>query len=390
MSSISPLSLNSGQSASYASVNLADSIARQQQSIRRLSSGSKITNASDDAGGVAVAARLGAASKRMGAVTSNIANAQSFLQNQDSVLKSMSKMLERMSELQAMFADQTKNSTDRSNYTTEFDSLADSLQEISTNSRFNGNSLISGATGLNITVSETLSGNYQLANIGGILNQDFSELSIGGDGTKSSVIGTNSNFDELTSIAYAHGTDNIGDSFSVNGVSFAIMESDRMTDILDRINASLDVTASVEPTSDPAAWWAHRLKFESNRSGPTAVSVTVTSSDNIWNAHFGLGSLTTTNGSYSSTQATDALNEAISKMSSARAANGADQSLLHFYYELGQSTITNYGEAISKLSDVDVAEESTKLAKYNTLIQAGLTMLAQANVTADYALRLLR
>lgn len=388
MSSISNLSLNVSRSASYAAVNLADSIARQQQSIRRLSSGSKITNASDDAGGVAVAARLGAARKRMGAVTSNIANAQSFLQNQDSVLKSMSKILERMSELQAMFADQTKNSTDRSNYTTEFDSLADSLQEISTNSRFNGNSLISGATGLNITVSETLSGNYQLANVGGILNQDFSALSIGGDGAKSSVIGRNANFEELTSIDSAHGTNNIGASVSVNGVSFAIMESDRMTDILSRISASLDVTASVEPSSDPAAWWAHRLKFESNLSGPTAVSVT--SLDAIWNVHFGLDTLTTTNGSYSSTQATDAVNEAINKMSSARAANGADQSLLHFYYELGQSTITNYGEAISKLSDVDVAEESTKLAKYNTLIQAGLTMLAQANVTADYALRLLR
>jgi flagellin len=40
--------------------------------------------------------------------------------------------------------------------------------------------------------------------------------------------------------------------------------------------------------------------------------------------------------------------------------------------------------------DVDIAEESTNLAKYNILVQASASMLSQANASADVALMLLR
>jgi flagellin len=40
--------------------------------------------------------------------------------------------------------------------------------------------------------------------------------------------------------------------------------------------------------------------------------------------------------------------------------------------------------------DVDVAEESTQLARYNTLVQAGTSMIAQANQVSQVALSLLR
>jgi len=39
---------------------------------------------------------------------------------------------------------------------------------------------------------------------------------------------------------------------------------------------------------------------------------------------------------------------------------------------------------------VDVAQESTQLARYNTLVQAGTSMLAQANQSAQTALKLLQ
>jgi flagellin len=39
--------------------------------------------------------------------------------------------------------------------------------------------------------------------------------------------------------------------------------------------------------------------------------------------------------------------------------------------------------------DVDIATESTNLAKYNILVQASAAMLAQANTTPNVALMLL-
>ena len=51
---------------------------------------------------------------------------------------------------------------------------------------------------------------------------------------------------------------------------------------------------------------------------------------------------------------------------------------------------TNMQAALGRIVDVDIAEESTNLAKYNILMQASAAMLAQANTSADVALMLLR
>ena len=118
-----PVVINTNTAASIASNNLAASNAMLQRSLNRLSSGSKIVNASDDAGGVAVASRLTAASKRSAVASANVGNAVSFLQHQDSALKTVGKILERMSELQALHADQTKSTNDTALYGSEFSAL---------------------------------------------------------------------------------------------------------------------------------------------------------------------------------------------------------------------------------------------------------------------------
>jgi len=51
---------------------------------------------------------------------------------------------------------------------------------------------------------------------------------------------------------------------------------------------------------------------------------------------------------------------------------------------------TNLIAANGRIVDVDIAAESTRLAKYNVLVQASASMLAQANSSTDVALMLLR
>ena len=92
--------INTNTAAAIASNNLATSNAMLQKSLNRLSSGSKIVNASDDAGGIAVAQRLVAAAKRSSGASSGIASTLSFLQQQDAVYKTGAKIMERMNELQ--------------------------------------------------------------------------------------------------------------------------------------------------------------------------------------------------------------------------------------------------------------------------------------------------
>ena len=51
---------------------------------------------------------------------------------------------------------------------------------------------------------------------------------------------------------------------------------------------------------------------------------------------------------------------------------------------------TNLSAANSQITDVDVAQESTNYAKYQILVQAGTSMLAQANQNPQSVLKLLQ
>ena len=266
-----PVIINTNTAASIASNNLSASNAMLQKSLNRLSSGSKIVNASDDAGGVAVAARLSAAAKRTGVVSQNIGNALSFLQHQDSALKTVGKIMERMSELQALYADTTKSTSDTTLYSTEFTALKASLTSMTDDTI---NSLdIFRTSGLTVSINDSLT----------------------------------------TSDAVTFGAANLG------GTDVSI--------------SSLSIT------------------------GATAVTT---------------------------------LNSAIQTIASFRATNGSSQSNLGFQLELQSAAKINQESAVSRIMDVDVAQESTQLARWNTLVQAGTSMIAQANGSTQSALQLLR
>lgn len=63
---------------------------------------------------------------------------------------------------------------------------------------------------------------------------------------------------------------------------------------------------------------------------------------------------------------------------------------MQYYSELATATKTNFESAVSRIMDVDVAQESTQLARWNTLVQAGTAMMAQANGSTLSALSLLK
>ncbi|MBI2512869.1 MAG: flagellin [Opitutae bacterium] len=84
-----------------------------------------------------------------------------------------------------------------------------------------------------------------------------------------------------------------------------------------------------------------------------------------------------------------AVTDAIAEIATHRATNGAQQSRLQFADEVVRVNKANIEAANSRITDVDVAEESTTLARYNILVQSGTAMLTQANQSAQMALRLL-
>lgn len=84
------------------------------------------------------------------------------------------------------------------------------------------------------------------------------------------------------------------------------------------------------------------------------------------------------------------ITDTIQQVATERATLGASQSRL----ELAATTLSveyeNLSSAISRIRDVDVAQESTQYAKANILVQSGTAMLAQANQTPNSVLKLLQ
>ncbi len=83
------------------------------------------------------------------------------------------------------------------------------------------------------------------------------------------------------------------------------------------------------------------------------------------------------------------LTAALQQVAASRASLGASQTRLDLAAAGLQVQGENLQSAISRINDVDVATESTQLAKYNILVQAGTAMLAQANLAPQAMLKLL-
>lgn len=104
----------------------------------------------------------------------------------------------------------------------------------------------------------------------------------------------------------------------------------------------------------------------------------------------GIGGVLSTVGTSLSSIQLSSINAAIQNVATFRANNGAEQSRLGFANDLLTTNKANLESASSRITDVDVAAESTQLARWNILVQSGTAMLSQANQSSQAVMRLLQ
>ena len=150
--------ISSNLAAQSAANDLTNTSAALAKSLAKLSSGSRIVNAYDDAAGVAISLRFDAKIERANAARDNVANAMSFTNTQDGYLKRVSKTLNRMSELAMLSLDGTKSDADRALYENEFDQLSSYITNVG-GKEFNSVSLFSAANVASVIDSEGTSFN---------------------------------------------------------------------------------------------------------------------------------------------------------------------------------------------------------------------------------------
>ena len=410
--------INTNVQALQTANNLNTSSNALAKSLSRLSSGSKIIAPSDDAAGLAVSSRLESQLKRLDAAINNVVNAVSFTQTQDGFLKTIDKAFRRMSEL-AMFAqDSTKSASDLTLYSQEFTQLQDYVSQ-SVKQTFNSVKLFS-ATPLAVTIDSTGT-TFDMAPIDLGKTEYTSSLNIAQSLTNANI----SNIARLsggkiqltvTDAEYAKMAK--GGSLTLAGLTTATLQGGSSATDISSLNGTFDIQYAFKAGSlniielDGSAGGTTVLgtptTFTTTSSATTPVVTTgVTSFVEGTTASAGVaittghltGSLATGLAAKTGLDITSVpraqasltrIRNSIDKLAQDRASLGAVQSRLNFTNEQLTVTKENLSAAISRIADVDVAEEATSYARYQILVQSGTSMLAQANKMPQSALQLLQ
>lgn len=135
--------INSNNAATNAKKAISSIWNRLEVSTSRLSKGSKIIEPKDDAAGIAVASKQKSEKSINDKVINNLKNSASFIQAQSGYLKTIESALKRMSELAMLAMDKTKSDEDRILYDKEFENLKTFINQTA-GKTFNGINLFQG------------------------------------------------------------------------------------------------------------------------------------------------------------------------------------------------------------------------------------------------------
>ena len=271
--------------------------------------------------------KLQSSVNRLNAAERNMQNAISFIEVQDGILEAAGRIVDRMIELKGMSQDMMKNSFDNSTYNNEFRDLQMQLFDM-TQQTFNGVSLFAQYS------SEGGAGVFHAMPPQHLVRYDNTvSIYTSADGSSGPTISINKSL-LLSALTVNTST--------LNSSIFAVGNSSGNGELLTIVKPVTFASENIDTAIDL-----------------TNISVGV-------------------------------LNQVLENIAGLRAQNGATQSRLGFATDNIVRQSTNMEAAYGRIMDVDIAAESTRLAKFNVLKQASAAMLAQANTGTDIALMLLR
>ncbi|MHC8494655.1 flagellin N-terminal helical domain-containing protein [Thalassospira sp. SM2505] len=446
------LNIISNYAANVAHRNLSASDEMATRSLSKLSSGTRVVSARDDAASMAIGARLNATTQALKTATVNVGQANSMLQIADGGMATIDDILVRMKTLAVQSSSGNLSDTERGFLNDEFTELRDEVDRIASSTNFNGIQLLgnggdvaldyadleAAGTGAAISAANGFDAiaitdnNYWATdtNAGGVTDNDFTvaiNYAAGGQvimTVSTNIDGAASRAQSIDVSDYITGGskemsagdkstlnfDELGLSFTINNNFTASVDSiaadntgasDFGTDTQFNAGATNDSTANtVTMAADNGQTLAASIEFQVG-GGNTAndrLSINLTSVDS---EALGTGSAGTDTSladlganaistAASAQNAVEVVTRAIDDLQRARAAVGTSQNRLDFAGQNLASTQENTESARSTLLDLDVAAEMTAFTSKQILVQSGVAMLAQANQMPQNLLRLLQ
>ena len=382
----------------YLNINSSD----QTSSLSKLASGSRISQASDDAAGLAISTRISSDVTALSQAATNASHGISVLQTADGGASNISDILQRMKALASQSASGTVTDTERAYIDAEFSQLIDEVDGISTGTRYNGESLLDGtssqynATGVSVMVGSSASDTIVLK---------IESLSSTALGLVSGTSATSA--EDIVGAAITTIDASGGDiTFDVNGTTVTLADdggaaADGMWSA-DAIAGAITQALVADSNTDVTVTAVDgKLNFTNtttgstsfieinNFTGATAADLGLTTTA-TYGADATAGTTLSVSSQTGANEALTAIDAAIDTVSKARASIGALESRFSFRSDSISTSIENLQAANSAITDTDVAAESAKLASAKVKTQAAVAAAAQASQMPQDLLKLLQ
>ena len=360
--------------------------------MERLSTGSRINSASDDAAGVAIASRLEAQIRGTDQAIRNAGDAQSFIDSAEGAHLEIVNILQRMREVAVQSATDTNSTADRTALATEMTALTTEINRIAEVTQWAGQNLLdaSGGTSSNGTFSFQIGANTDTFNELSITIASMTAASIGVGGTTT--------FSAADLGASTTSATNVG--ATVGGLTTV---TTGQADVASAKVAWSTTAATVTIFLGTGSAAITGIETGSGSLAGNAAATAIAEAINAANLGYtgqattdGSGEVTLYKGavlisSQSEAQtAITSIDAAIATVNTQRGTLGATSNRLDSTISNLTNISTNLQAGVSRVEDADFAAESTRLSKSQILQQASTAMLAQANASKQTVLSLLQ
>ncbi|MCG4453710.1 flagellin [Pseudomonas sp. MMS21-TM103] len=376
--------------------NLSSSSNALATSLQRLSTGSRINSAKDDAAGLQIANRLTSQINGLGVAVRNSNDGISLAQTAEGALQQSTNILQRMRDLSLQSANGSNSESERTALNSEVGQLKKELDRISNTTTFGGQKLLNGDFGtknfqVGAAANESISVSIDEISTDS-LDGTFYQTTFGA-ATAASGAGAADGTVSLT-LAFEDGTSEV--------VEAELLSTDTATEITDKLAAAIN-DANLEVGVHKDAAGAYQVINKGDATDPTTSALTtITFADtDTTGATFATvtpGAAVTTNSikeiditnAAGAQEAVLVIDDALKTIDAQRADLGAVQNR----FENTITNLQNIGENVSaargRIQDTDFAAETANLSKNQILQQAGTAILAQANQLPQAVLSLLQ
>ena len=374
------MKVNSNVQAMFAQSILSANEEKMAKSTQKMSSGYKLNRAMDNPAGMAITNRMRAQLSSLERATKNSKNAINAIQTAEGALSEIESMLQRMNELSIQGSNGTMSSSDRLAIQEEVDQLVSEINRISKNTTYNSQNLLDGTQDLK--AFSRPSKNISVRNYNELMDVGKYKISVGAGGLVTSLTKDGATID----IAAQEVVEFVDKDGKTTGYSTKIHTANGAELTFETKGDS----GATDVELDITGYGGMKIQVGAEEGQEIQVVIPEVSLRTLNFVDLDGNRTLDLRTEEGATKAISQIASAIDYVSAARSKLGAYQNRIENTVTNLDVTTENLTESYSTIKDIDMAEGMVEYTTLQVLIQAGTSMVAQANEQPQQALQLLQ